>query len=220
MIISSPECLVCPKAQRNEVWNATLELAAEQDSLDIVKVLTVGRADAPINAGDGRKLIKFHLDADKGHVSVVRQLIRLPGIDVNAKREFAKAPLHDAAIRGFIDICRLLLSARGITINASNIWGKVQLHSTNEWRPSGCLSTPQKSTSTQKNNFGAASIHSGSRIGSDESEGIPADTPGDKDKTPIMQAVAHKHERIIDLFLETKGLDLQQNGRPRPRAQL
>jgi ankyrin repeat protein len=43
------------------------------------------------------------------------------GIEVNAKGEFGKAPLHYAAAGGFSDVRRLLLGARRIDSNTRNI---------------------------------------------------------------------------------------------------
>lgn len=67
--------------------NTALHLASEIGNLEIVKVLSVVK-DALLNHGNDRNLTPLHLAADNNHVDVVRFLVNVPGIDVNAKGEF------------------------------------------------------------------------------------------------------------------------------------
>jgi len=51
----------------------------------------------------------LHLAAGAGHVSVVRQLIRADGVDLNAQNDQGKTPLHQAVWRNQGEVVKLLL---------------------------------------------------------------------------------------------------------------
>ena len=63
-----------------------------------------------------------------GRVNIVKQLLAIPGIDVNkTTRETADTPLHKAAWKGSRQIIPLLLAVPGIDVNAKNAAGDTPL---------------------------------------------------------------------------------------------
>ena len=62
-----------------------------------------------------------------GHVAIVRELLSVPGIDVNLAQHFGSTPLYLAAQRGHATVVDLLLSARGINPNLAALVGATPL---------------------------------------------------------------------------------------------
>ena len=62
-----------------------------------------------------------------GHVAIVRELLSVPGIDVNLAQHFGGTPLYLAAQRGHATVVDLLLSARGINPNLAVLVGATPL---------------------------------------------------------------------------------------------
>merc|ERR1712130_942136 len=59
-----------------------------------------------------------------GHLSTVRELLKLPGINVNAADKDGDTPLHGAAEKGNSDVMALLISAPGANLSLTNEDGK------------------------------------------------------------------------------------------------
>ena len=57
------------------------------------------------------------LAAFKGCTGIVRELLGVPGIDVNLGQERSVTPLYFAAQQGHTEVVKLLLAARGINVN-------------------------------------------------------------------------------------------------------
>ena len=57
------------------------------------------------------------LAAFKGCTGIVRELLEVPGIDVNLGQERSVTPLYFAAQQGHTEMVKLLLAARGINVN-------------------------------------------------------------------------------------------------------
>ena len=62
-----------------------------------------------------------------GHVAIVRELLSVPGIDVNLAQHFGGTPLYLAAQRGHATVVDLLLSARAINPNLAVLVGATPL---------------------------------------------------------------------------------------------
>ena len=62
-----------------------------------------------------------------GHVAIVRELLSVPGIDVNLAQQFGGTPLYLAAQRGHATVVDLLLSARAINPNLAVLVGATPL---------------------------------------------------------------------------------------------
>ena len=62
-----------------------------------------------------------------GHVAIVRELLSVPGIDVNLAQHFGATPLYLAAQRGHATVVDLLLSARAINPNLAVLVGATPL---------------------------------------------------------------------------------------------
>ena len=63
-----------------------------------------------------------------GHVAIVRELLSVPGINVNLAQHFGGTPLYLAAQRGHATVVDLLLSARGINPNLAVLVGATPLY--------------------------------------------------------------------------------------------
>eukprot|EP00761_Pharyngomonas_kirbyi_P010090 gb/GECH01010108.1/.p1 GENE.gb/GECH01010108.1/~~gb/GECH01010108.1/.p1 ORF type:complete len:159 (+),score=38.53 gb/GECH01010108.1/:1-477(+) len=63
----------------------------------------------------------LHLACGKGHLSVVKLLIKVPYIDVNIQNtSWEHTPLHLACIKGYPEIVEILLKTKNININLEN----------------------------------------------------------------------------------------------------
>ena len=65
--------------------------------------------------------------ANHGHINVVRELLSVPGIDVNLAQEGGATPIYLVAQEGRAEIVDLLLSARGINPNLATLVGGTPL---------------------------------------------------------------------------------------------
>ncbi len=65
--------------------------------------------------------------AEKGYADIVRELLRIPGIDINAKYEDGTTALIWAAWKGRTEVVRELLQAPGIDVNAKDEEGTTAL---------------------------------------------------------------------------------------------
>jgi len=100
-------CSVCP-----------LHYAVENSHTAVISTLL--NAGANVNAGrtySGREDVTcLHLAAMRQNVEMVRQLLAVPSIDVNARDSDNATTLHVAARGGFIDVAELLLQ-HGADVN-------------------------------------------------------------------------------------------------------
>ena len=80
--------------------------------------------DLPGGADEDDVLI---LAARKGHLAVVRHLLTVPGINVNARSRTGNTALMHAARKGHIDVVRQLLAVPGINVNARSRTGNTAL---------------------------------------------------------------------------------------------
>ena len=62
-----------------------------------------------------------------GHAGLVRELLSMPGIDVNLAHQNGMTPLYYAAQAGYAGVVKLLLYARGINVNISAHTGATPL---------------------------------------------------------------------------------------------
>merc|ERR1712130_5418 len=63
-----------------------------------------------------------------GHLSTVRELLKLPGINVNAADKDGRTPLHWAAEKGNFDVMAALTAVPGINLALKNEYGDTPLH--------------------------------------------------------------------------------------------
>ena len=64
----------------------------------------------------------------KGHANLVRELLSMPGIDVNLAHQTGMTPLYYAAQEGHAEVVKLLLNTRGINVNLSVHTGATPLY--------------------------------------------------------------------------------------------
>jgi len=95
-----------------------LHYAVENNHLAVVTSLL----DAGVNANVGRsysgleRVTCLHIAATRQNVEMIRQLLAVPGIDVNACDNDSATALHVAARGGFSDVTELLLQ-HGVDVN-------------------------------------------------------------------------------------------------------
>ena len=63
-----------------------------------------------------------------GHAGLVRELLSMPGIDVNLAHQTGMTPLYRAAQNGHVEVVKLLLAARGINVNLVEMEGVTPLY--------------------------------------------------------------------------------------------
>ena len=63
-----------------------------------------------------------------GHAGLVRELLSMPGIDVNLAHQNGMTPLYYAAQAGHAGVVKLLLDARGINANSATLTGATPLY--------------------------------------------------------------------------------------------
>ena len=63
-----------------------------------------------------------------GHAGLVRELLSMPGIDVNLAHQTGMTPLYRAAQNGHVEVVKLLLAARGINVNLAEMEGVTPLY--------------------------------------------------------------------------------------------
>jgi ankyrin repeat protein len=105
---------------------------AQNDDLDAVKkYIKDNNADADaINTADVLGRNAFILAAESGRNEIVRELLLVKGIDVNARGQFRDTALMSACQNGHTDTVKILLAARsthGLDVNATNIANKSAL---------------------------------------------------------------------------------------------
>ena len=62
-----------------------------------------------------------------GHAGLVRELLSMPGIDVNLAHQTGMTPLYRAAQNGHVEVVKLLLAAPGINVNLAEMEGATPL---------------------------------------------------------------------------------------------
>lgn len=65
----------------------------------------------------------LHAAAQGGHNGIVKTLLKLPDIDINAQSAEGRTPLHLAARYGHLDVLKTLIEQPGIDINAQSVNG-------------------------------------------------------------------------------------------------
>ena len=89
------------------------------------KLLRYGKID--INTGsEYGTLLSFA--SFNGQAGLVRELLSMPGIDVNLAHQNGMTPLYFAAQAGHAEVVKLLLDARGINVNLSALTGETPLY--------------------------------------------------------------------------------------------
>ena len=63
-----------------------------------------------------------------GHAGLVRELLSMPGIDMNLAHQTGMTPLYRAAQNGHVEVVKLLLAARGINVNLTEMEGVTPLY--------------------------------------------------------------------------------------------
>ncbi|EAY09454.1 ankyrin repeat protein, putative [Trichomonas vaginalis G3] len=83
-------------------------------------------------------------------IDVVKFLITLDGIDINAQDYYGNTPLHEACRCNYRDIVEILIGFRGININIRNVQGDIPINMTRDKRINNLLTAPEKSVEDRK----------------------------------------------------------------------
>ena len=67
------------------------------------------------------------LAAFKGYTGIIRELLSIPGIDINLAHQTEATPLYFAAQQGHVEAVKLLLAAPGINVNLATLRGATPL---------------------------------------------------------------------------------------------
>ena len=67
------------------------------------------------------------LAAFKGYTGIIRELLSIPGIDINLAHQTEATPLYFAAQQGHVEVVKLLLAAPGINVNLATLRGTTPL---------------------------------------------------------------------------------------------
>lgn len=74
----------------------------------------------------------LHSAADNGHLHIVEELVKQPGVEIDAESKIKRTPLHLASIKGFSGIGKLLVQ-KGADPNHKDFDESTPLHCASEF---------------------------------------------------------------------------------------
>ena len=89
------------------------------------RLLKYGKIDINMGSEYGTLLCNASFN---GQAGLVRELLSMPGIDVNLAHQNGMTPLYFAAQAGHAEVVKLLLAARGINANSATLTGATPLN--------------------------------------------------------------------------------------------
>ncbi|MBD0391627.1 ankyrin repeat domain-containing protein [Wolbachia endosymbiont of Pentalonia nigronervosa] len=142
-------------------------------------------AGANVNAkGSSGEDTPLHHAAAFGRLDIVKALLAIEGIEVNAVDNAQATPLHYAAMWGHIKIVEALLAVKGIKVNAKDDKGKTPLHYA---AMRGYIKIVEALLAV---------------------EGIEVNAKDHEGKTPLHYAAMRDHLKIVDALLEKKDIEV------------
>lgn len=121
--------------------------------------------------------------AQKGHKSMVRELLSIVGVDINLANINGRTPLSYAAARGHEGTVKLLLDAENVNTNLADCESRTPLF------------------------HAATSGHEGTVRILLAAKGVDVNLADFKRSTPLTSAARNGCEAIVQLLLDTKGVD-------------
>ncbi|KAF5320086.1 hypothetical protein D9611_010316 [Ephemerocybe angulata] len=115
---------------------------------------------------------------------ILKLLLAVPGIDVNAPGNYGRTSLSFAAEKGHKAVVKLLLAAPGINVNAADTSGQTPL------------------------SFGAEKGHEAVVELLLAAPGIAVNVPDTNGRTPLRLAAEWGHEAVVKLLLAAPGIDV------------
>jgi len=82
---------------------------------------------ADVNCKGAQQHTALHFAADKGHFSVLKELLKKPDVEIDPLSETGQTPLHLAAEKGNMEIAELLCG-KGADPNAKDANSQTPLH--------------------------------------------------------------------------------------------
>ena len=227
------QCLIekeCHINCRNRHGNTPLHIACEEGCLDIVKLLlSKPNCDINLKVSDGvnplhiasacrfSSVSSYHFDCRnktpiqiayaRGHLNIVKLLLREPNCDVNLKDSNDDTPLHVACRKGHTDIVQCIVE-KECHINCKNRHGNTPLHIACE---EGCLDIVKLLLSKPncdinlKVSDGVNPLHIASACRFSSVSSYHFDC---RNKTPIQIAYARGHLNIVKLLLREPNCDV------------
>mmetsp|Transcript_14395 Transcript_14395/g.17113 ORF Transcript_14395/g.17113 Transcript_14395/m.17113 type:complete len:189 (+) Transcript_14395:48-614(+) len=105
-----------------------LSAAANQDLAGVNAVLQSGRTAFDINASNKSGYSALHFAADNDSVSIVKKLVKVEGINLNAKGgHFENTALHMAAFKGHTKTVKVLVANSKVDFTVVNKFGQTAL---------------------------------------------------------------------------------------------
>lgn len=194
--------------------------AAVKGKLEIIEKL-IGKVD--VNAQDEERdgNTALTLAADAGHEKIVKRLLQVPGININAQQSGGTALIH-AAMQGNESIVKLLLSAPGIDINASDADGTALIQAAGDGQESIVkllLQVPGININA-RDSRGRTALILGATVGQNivkillEAPGIDVNAQTSKDHlTALMEATHIGDETAVKLLLQSPTIDVNMQDR-------
>ena len=135
-VAGAPEAAVPgPGRARPDIAPVKAELSSREDELfgccasgnvrRLKQLLRYGKIDINMGSKYGTLL---NFASYNGHAGLVRELLSLPGIDVNLAHQIGMTSLYIAAQEDHAEVVKLLLAARGINVNLSAHTGATPLY--------------------------------------------------------------------------------------------
>ncbi len=155
--------------------------------------------------------------AYNGHEAVVRELLCLPGIDVNLGQGTGATPLFLASQQGHIEVVKLLLAEPAIKINLSTRLGATPLHMAAQFRRTEVMKLLLEESNIQldaREQEGATPLYYACHFSFPEiaeqliNRGADVNLPMDDDATPLCAAAASGAVEIVKKLLDTPGVKI------------
>ncbi len=169
-----------------------------------------GHGNVDVNVSDRLGTLLCHA-AFWGYENIVRELLSLPGIDVNLAGELGCTPVYLAARNGHVKLVELLLDQRGINVNLATSVGTTPLYVAAEEGHVEVvkllLAAPGINVNMQRSD-GVAPLNVAADKGDVEvvklllaAPGIQVNLGVDGRYIPLGMAVQHGHKDIVRLLL-------------------
>ena len=145
------------------------------------RLLKYGKIDINMGSEYGTLLCNASFN---GQAGLVRELLSMPGIDVNLAHQNGMTPLYFAAQAGHAEVVKLLLDARGINANSATLTGATPLN----------LAAQNGYVEVVKLLLAASGIN----VNLAEMEGV----------TPLYIAAQNGHGEVVKLLLAAPGINV------------
>ena len=173
-----------------------------------------------INHKDAFGYTPLHQAARYGHAECVKELLRVPGIDVDEKTPEGFTPLNSAASEGHVECVRVLLSVCCIAVNEKNSDGLAPLNSAASKGHVECVKELLRASGidvNEKTPEGFTSLNSAASKGHAAcvkellgAHGIAVNEKNDYGWTPLKSAASKGHAACVKELLDAHGIAVNE----------